>query len=161
MVFSIGSLLLAVTALAQPPVVEDVPTPLASSVQPDSSVPLESNVQPPAALAAESTLPVIPSSPGGPLLSTSAVGAIAVKDAQGETLGHIQALMIDPRSGHVLYALVTCTSFMGINKKSLTIPWDTLKVSLDQTVIIAELKVDHLSVPSSVLLSHRQSGDTR
>jgi hypothetical protein len=156
-----GGVLFAVAALAQPLVAEDAPTPPASSVQPDSSEPLELNVKPPADSAAELAFPVIPSSPGGPLLSTSAVVGIAVKDAQGETLGHIQELMFDPKSGRVLYALVTCTSFMGSNKKSLAIPGDTLKVGLDQTVVIAELKTGHLSVPSSVLLSHRQSGDIR
>jgi sporulation protein YlmC with PRC-barrel domain len=145
-----GGALLAVTAFAQlegtgengsgisPSSVEAVP----------HSQPLTpSPTQPRSALTPDTP------APGQTLVSTSGLVGTAVKNTQGETLGEIRELMIDHQSGRIVYAMVTCSGVFGMKQKTLAIPWETLKVGLNQTEVVAELRNDQPSPP--VALSQR------
>ncbi|HKA55514.1 MAG TPA: PRC-barrel domain-containing protein [Candidatus Binatia bacterium] len=148
-----GGALLAVTAFAQlegtgenssgtsPSSVEAVPA------QPHAQSPAPSPAQP------RSTLTPDTPAPGQTLVSISGLVGTAVKNTQGETLGEIRELMIDHQSGRIVYAMVTCSGVFGMRQKTLAIPWETLKVGLNQTEVVAELRNDQPSPP--VALSQR------
>jgi hypothetical protein len=63
--------------------------------------------------------------------------------------------MIDHQSGRIVYALVTCSGVFGMNQKTLAIPWETLKVDLNQTDVVVELRKDQVSPPTHMTLSQR------
>jgi len=148
-----GSALLAVTVFAQLEGTGEN----SSGVSPSSveAVPVQSHPQPPAPSTAQPRPALTPDAPaqGATLVSTSGIVGTAVKNAQGETLGEIRELMIDHQSGRIVYALVTCSGVFGTKQKTLAIPWETLKVGINQTDVVAELRTDQQSSP--VALSQR------
>jgi len=77
-----------------------------------------------------------------------------IKNAQGENLGEIQELMLD-QSGRIVYALVKCSGIFGTKQKTLAVPWETLKVGLNQTEVVVELRNDHLYPPAQMAVSQR------
>jgi len=89
------------------------------------------------------------------LSSTTIVGA-TVKNAQGETIGDIQEVMIDPETGNVTYAMVTHSGQWGMGKqKSFAVPWEDLKIAFNKTDVVVELQEDKLLLPTHVELSQR------
>jgi sporulation protein YlmC with PRC-barrel domain len=92
--------------------------------------------------------PSIPPSPMGggalpsqhTLLSSSTLIGVAVNNAQGEKMGKIREIMIDPRSGQLMYAVVDSVASFGMGKqKSFAVPWQAVQVNLDQTEIVVQL----------------------
>jgi sporulation protein YlmC with PRC-barrel domain len=74
------------------------------------------------------------------LLSSKTVVGAVVNNAQGEQVGTIRELMVDPHSGQVVYAVVDSVRTFGLGKqKSLAMPWRELHVKLNQTEIVVEL----------------------
>src|SRR5262245_11726005 len=53
------------------------------------------------------------------LVSSSALVGTAVKNLQGEKLGNLRELMIDPQTGHVVYAVLASSGVLGMGEKSL------------------------------------------
>jgi sporulation protein YlmC with PRC-barrel domain len=81
---------------------------------------------------------------------------VAVNNAQGEKIGTIREMMIDPHSGQVVYAVVDSVSSFGLGKqKSFAVPWKGLQVKLDQTEIVVQLGQDQFPTPPSVALDKR------
>ncbi len=90
------------------------------------------------------------------LLSSSTIVGVAVNNAQGEKMGTIREIMIDPMSGQAVYAVVDSTSAFGIGKqKSFAVPWHALRMKLDQTEIVAQLEQGQFPMQPSVALSQR------
>jgi sporulation protein YlmC with PRC-barrel domain len=74
------------------------------------------------------------------LISSSTLIGVAVNNAQGEKMGKIREIMIDPRSGQLMYAVVDSIASFGMGKqKSFAVPWQALQVNLDQTEIVVQL----------------------
>jgi len=77
-----------------------------------------------------------------------------VNNAQGEKMGTIREIMIDPRTGQVIYVVVDSSGSFGIGKqKSFAVPWKGLQVNLDQTDIVVQLDQGQFPVSSSVALT--------
>lgn len=91
------------------------------------------------------------------LLSSDALIGMEVKNAQGEELGSIRKLMVDPQHGSVVYAIVVDAGILGTEEKSFAIPWDALKVSLNQTEVLVELR--DTTLPSAAQASMGQHED--
>ena len=61
------------------------------------------------------------------LIGSDKVEGTAVYDANGERIGTIERVMLEKRSGHVAYAVLSFGGFLGIGSDSYPIPWDALK----------------------------------
>ena len=157
---SAGSLFMALTVGAQSNEFGDTET-----VQPSTTLPATpvENEAPPSSIPAESspspgTSTVVPLPSGQQtLISSATMVGVGVKNTQGETIGDIQEIMIDPGTGKVTYAMVTYIGQWGMGKqKSFAVPWEALEVAFNQTEVVVELKSDNLSLSPHIELSQRQ-----
>ena len=60
------------------------------------------------------------------MIAASKVNGTRVCNTAGESLGSIHDLMLDKRSGHVTYAVMSFGGFLGIGEKYHPLPWDQL-----------------------------------
>jgi sporulation protein YlmC with PRC-barrel domain len=77
------------------------------------------------------------------------IGA-SVKNAQGENLGKIDELVIDPHNAKIKAAIVSAGGLLGIGAKSVAIPWDkvTMGSGADQdTIVVAMGKEEFEQAP--------------
>ena len=122
------------------------PPPLAT---PPASRPVQPSPSISASLTDSSPIP-----PQHTLLSSSTLIGVSVNNAQGEKMGKIREIMIDPRSGQLLYAVVDSIASFGIGKqKSFAVPWQALQVNLDQTEIVVQLDRGLFPMMPSVALN--------
>jgi sporulation protein YlmC with PRC-barrel domain len=65
------------------------------------------------------------------------VGA-EVENPQGEDLGKIEDLVLDPQDGRVAYAVLSFGGFLGLGEKYFAVPWKALqaKAGEDDTLIL-------------------------
>jgi hypothetical protein len=61
------------------------------------------------------------------LIGSDKVEGTAVYGANDERIGSVERVMIDKRSGHVAYAVVSFGGFLGIGEDYYPIPWPNLK----------------------------------
>ena len=59
-------------------------------------------------------------------LKASEIIGYSVKNPQGEELGLIEEVVIDPQEGHVAYAVLSFGGFLGMGNKLFAIPWEAL-----------------------------------
>lgn len=111
------------------------------------------------ALASPAVSPPTESSPiplQQTLLSSNTIVGVAVNNAQGEKMGTIREIMIDPISGQAVYAVVDSIGSFGLGKqKSFAVPWHALHMKLDQTEIVAQLEQGQFPMQSSLAFSQR------
>jgi sporulation protein YlmC with PRC-barrel domain len=69
---------------------------------------------------------------------TSQIVGADVENAQGEDLGKIEDLVLDPQNGRVSYAVLSFGGFLGLGEKYFAIPWNALqaKAGEDDTMIL-------------------------
>jgi sporulation protein YlmC with PRC-barrel domain len=60
-----------------------------------------------------------------PLKASQVIG-FNVKNRQGEELGQIEELMIDPQDGRIAYAVLSVGGFLGMGDKLFAVPWEAL-----------------------------------
>ena len=82
--------------------------------------------------AQQSTSTTLP----GLLLSTESILGSNIKDPQGEEVGEVKQLMIDPQTGVVKYAVVSVGGFLGMGEKTIIVPWHTLEVARDGRSVV-------------------------
>lgn len=61
------------------------------------------------------------------LISSDRVQGTSVRRSNGDTIGSIEHLMIDKRSGKVVYAVMSFGGFLGLGESFYPIPWSLLK----------------------------------
>ena len=64
--------------------------------------------------------------PDHDLISSEQVEGTSVFDRNGEKVGKIDHLMIDKKTGHVTYAVMSFGGFMGLGHSHYPIPWGAL-----------------------------------
>src|SRR5262245_47987819 len=64
----------------------------------------------------------------GVLLSTETILGSGVKNSQGQDVGDLKQLMLDPHTGRVMYAVVAMGGFLGMGEKTVIVPWNALEV---------------------------------
>lgn len=97
--------------------------------------------EPPAAQS-ERAAPASPTTAGpsagaavmGGLTSESLVGKQA-RNAQGQELGEIKNLVIDPQNGSVTHVVVSVGGFLGIGDKGVAVPWADINLQQDTLVV--------------------------
>ncbi len=109
------SLMLVSGVLAQQPA---PPEPSKSASQNAQSHPSASGHQPDALTAVQ-----------GVLLSTETLLGSDVKNPQGQAVGDLKQLMLDPHAGRVMYAVVAMGGFLGMGGKTVIVPWNALEVA--------------------------------
>ena len=60
------------------------------------------------------------------LISSERVQGTSVRRSTGDTIGAIEHLMIDKRSGKVVYAVMSFGGFLGLGERFYPIPWSLL-----------------------------------
>lgn len=78
------------------------------------------------------------------VLSTSTLLGDRVVNPQGEHLGEIKELMIDPQTGHVGYAVLSFGGFLGMGDKLFAIPFRALELNADQKEFVLNVPKDKL-----------------
>jgi sporulation protein YlmC with PRC-barrel domain len=63
------------------------------------------------------------------LIAASKVNGTSVYNNAGESLGSIHDVMLDKRSGHVKFAVMSFGGFLGIGEKYHPVPWNQLAYS--------------------------------
>lgn len=66
------------------------------------------------------------------ILKASEVLGYSVQNPEGQKLGTIEELVIDPHSGQVVYAALSSGGFLGMGDKLFAIPWEALKPMPEQ-----------------------------
>jgi sporulation protein YlmC with PRC-barrel domain len=124
-VLAVLSLLLASSVLAQQPAQPEQSK--SASQSPQSNPPASSN--PP------DTLTALP----GVLLSTETLLGSDVKSPQGQNVGDLKQLMIDPHTGRVMYAVVAMGGFLGMGEKTVVVPWHAIEVARNGKSLVLNL----------------------
>ena len=78
------------------------------------------------------------------LIGSDKVEGTSVYNPKGEDLGFIERVMIDKRSGHVVYAVMSFGGFLGIGKKYHPLPWSVLTYDTGKGGYIVDLDKDIL-----------------
>lgn len=84
------------------------------------------------------------SGPGPEVMSASSLEAEKVVNAQGETLGEIEAIMLDVRGGRIAYAVLAVGGLLGIGEKFFAIPWRSLTLDTDNKQFILDVDKERL-----------------
>jgi sporulation protein YlmC with PRC-barrel domain len=88
--------------------------------------------------------PITPSSMNE-VYASKIIGA-NVKNTQGENLGKIDELIIDPHDARIKTAVVSVGGVLGIGAKSVAVPWDkvTMGSGTDRDTVIVAMGRDEL-----------------
>src|ERR1700750_1317898 len=78
------------------------------------------------------------------LISSEKVTDTAVENARGDSLGHIDDIMIDKVSGRVAYAILQYGSFLGMGGKRFALPWDLLKYDTGRNAYLVDIPEERL-----------------
>ena len=89
------------------------------------------------------------------LVSSKALVGAPVNNLQGEKLGNLQELMIDPQTGRVVYATLASGTVLGMGGKPIDVPWEALKVDLGKDGLIVEVDNEKLQAGSPYNMSQR------
>jgi len=78
------------------------------------------------------------------LIASDKVEGTAVRRPNGDSIGQIERLMIEKRSGRVAYALMSFGGFLGIGSDFYPIPWGLLKYNEQLDAYELDLDDDRL-----------------
>ncbi|NNE41142.1 MAG: PRC-barrel domain-containing protein [Marinicaulis sp.] len=81
----------------------------------------------------------------GYLLSSSSISGDEVVNAEGEDLGHIEDLMIDPETGKIEYAVLSFGGFLGLGDKYFAIPFTRLSTDRDKKRMVLDVEKTRLN----------------
>jgi hypothetical protein len=83
-----------------------------------------------------------------------------VKNPQGEELGELQELLIDPQSGRISAAVLAFGGVLGVGAKRVAISWETLERGLGGEELIAALSKEQLQNAPSFEEEDQRSAPT-
>jgi hypothetical protein len=78
------------------------------------------------------------------LISAGKVQGTPVYNTQGESLGEVEDVMIDKRSGKIAYAVMSFGGFLGLGNDYHPLPWNTLKYDTRQDGYVVGLTKQQL-----------------
>jgi sporulation protein YlmC with PRC-barrel domain len=82
------------------------------------------------------------------IVKSQTIVGYKVKNPQGEDLGKIEDLALDPESGKVVYAVLSFGGFLGVGDKLFAIPWSALQARhADETFILSASKEELKNAP--------------
>jgi sporulation protein YlmC with PRC-barrel domain len=84
------------------------------------------------------------SGPGPEVMAASDFEGEDVVNREGETLGDIEEIMLDVRSGRIAYAVLGAGGFLGLGEKYFAIPWRALTLDTDRKCFILDVDKERL-----------------
>ncbi|OAH45289.1 photosystem reaction center subunit H [Sphingobium yanoikuyae] len=93
------------------------------------------------------------------LIASDRVEGTAVYNRQGDRLGKISHFMVDKRSGHVRYALLSFGGFLGMGNEHYPLPWSMLAYDMDKGDYVIELAKEVLEQAPHYLDEDRPAFD--
>lgn len=85
----------------------------------------------------------------GLLLSTETLLGSDVKNPQGQDVGNLKQLMLDPHTGRVMYAVVAIGGFLGMGEKTVVVPWNALEVARNGKSLVLNVSPQMLQPASA------------
>src|SRR6266545_1040910 len=82
--------------------------------------------------------------PGPEVMDAGTLIGDKVVNAQGESLGEIEAIMLDVESGRIAYAVLSFGGFLGMGTKLFALPWSALTLDTDEKQFILDFPKDKL-----------------
>ena len=67
-----------------------------------------------------------------------------VRNPDGEHIGEIKEIVLDPRSGNVAYAVVSFGGILGIGDKLFAVPWKALKLDNEDNTFMLNVEKERL-----------------
>jgi len=67
-----------------------------------------------------------------------------VRNAEGEALGDIKELVIEPRTGEIAYAVVSFGGVLGLGDKLFAVPWKALQLDARDHVFVLDVEKERL-----------------
>jgi len=92
-----------------------------------------------AALAQQAASPPMPNQPGNPnavLLGSDSIVGSTVRNPDGQDVGKVSRLMIDPADGRVATVVISTGGTLGIGSNTISVPWNSVKVGHDRGKLI-------------------------
>jgi sporulation protein YlmC with PRC-barrel domain len=84
------------------------------------------------------------SGPGPEVMAASSFEGETVMNPQGDTLGEIEEIMLDVRSGRIAYAVMSAGGFLGIGEKYFAVPWRAFTMDTDRKAFILDVDKERL-----------------
>jgi sporulation protein YlmC with PRC-barrel domain len=94
--------------------------------------------------AIDDTVPNRNRGPGPHLMGADTLLGNDVYNAQDDHLGDIKEIMLDMRSGHVAYAVLSFGGFLGMGEKLFAVPWAALKLDTVNKRFVLDVSKDRL-----------------
>ena len=85
------------------------------------------------------------SGPGPEIMAASSFEGETVVNTQGETVGEIEEIMLDVRSGRIAYAVLSVGGFLGIGEKYFAVPWRAFAMDTDNHRFILDVDKERLN----------------
>lgn len=82
--------------------------------------------------------------PGPEVMAAETLTGNDVMNSRGESLGDIEAIMLDVPSGRVAYAVLSFGGFLGAGDKLFAVPWGALKLDTDNKCFLLEVDKESL-----------------
>ena len=79
-----------------------------------------------------------------PLLSSTSIHNTDVVNRQGESLGSVQDLMLDPQTARVQYAVLDFGGFLGIGDKLFAVPLEAFTIDRENERFLLDVTRDRL-----------------
>lgn len=78
-----------------------------------------------------------------PTLVEAETSGLKVRSRDGDSLGHIKALMVDKHSGHSTYAVLSLGGFLGFNQSYYPVPFSVLAYdpAADEYIVTIDRRV--------------------
>jgi sporulation protein YlmC with PRC-barrel domain len=84
------------------------------------------------------------SGPGPEVMAASSLEGETVMNHHGETLGEIEEIMLDVKTGRIAYAVLAVGGFLGIGEKYFAVPWNALTLDTDRKCFLLDADKDRL-----------------
>ena len=84
------------------------------------------------------------SGPGPEVMAASSFEGETVVNLQGETLGEVEEIMLDVRSGRIAYVVLAVGGLLGIGEKYFAVPWQALTLDTDRKCFVLDADKDRL-----------------
>jgi sporulation protein YlmC with PRC-barrel domain len=77
------------------------------------------------------------------MYASKLIGA-SVKNAQGENLGKIDELVIDPMDARIKAAVISVGGVLGIGSKSIAVPWNKVTMGPERDTVVVAMGKDEI-----------------
>jgi hypothetical protein len=78
------------------------------------------------------------------LIAGGALLGCAVQNRSGEKLGSVCELMLDPKNGCIVYAVLSYGGMIGVGEKLFAIPWEAFAFDDESRTLLLDASPDQL-----------------